>query len=200
MAAFKTFNNDPLTRRNQDHMLQETLEAHQAQAGDLWVFGYGSLIWRPEFEFSERHLTRVYGWHRALQMWSTLNRGTPECPGLVLALLRGGSCQGVVFRIPKAHSEQALQDLWQREMPGGVYEPRWLRCATPQGHVSALAFTLSHSSPSYCGQLSTEQYRHIFRQSCGRYGTTHEYTLRTYESLLREGIDDHALAGLLKLI
>lgn len=199
MAAFKTFTSNPLTRRSEEHRLQETLEAHQAQAGDLWIFAYGSLIWRPEFEFSERHIARVYGWHRALHMWSTLNRGTPDCPGLVLALLRGGSCQGVVFRIPQAQSQQALRDLWQREMPGGVYEPRWLRCITPTGNVNALAFTLPHSSPSYCGQLSPEQYRHIFRQSCGRYGTTHDYALRTYESLLAEGIDDRALAALLKL-
>jgi glutathione-specific gamma-glutamylcyclotransferase len=182
------------------HLQHRTLAQWHAQRSDLWVFGYGSLIWRPEFEFSERRPARVHGWHRALQMWSQINRGTPECPGLVFALLSGGSCQGVVFRIPKTLGEKALHDLWFREMPGEVYDPRWLRCATPQGPVSALAFTLARSSPSYCGDLKPAQYRQIFSQACGRYGTTLDYAERTYKSLLAEGIDDHALARLLRLV
>jgi glutathione-specific gamma-glutamylcyclotransferase len=188
-----------LPGREPEKMLSEVLAQWKDQGRDLWVFGYASLIWRPEFDFTERRAARVHGWHRALEMWSRINRGTPECPGLVFALLRGGSCQGVVFRIPKAKVDQALKDLWFREMPTGVYDPRWLRCATAQGTVNALAFTLPHSSPSYCGQLSPKQYRHIFAESCGRYGTTLDYAQRTYESLLAEGIDDHALAKLLKL-
>ena len=181
-------------------LLAQVRDQWHYQGGDLWVFGYASLIWRPEFEFEERRAARVHGWHRALHMWSTLNRGTPECPGLVFALLRGGSCQGVVFRIPEALAHRALDDLWSREMPGDVYEPRWLRCATAEGSVSALAFTLPQSSPSYCGKLSAPQYYQIFRQACGRYGTTLDYAQRTYECLLAEGIDDQALAQLLKLI
>jgi glutathione-specific gamma-glutamylcyclotransferase len=168
--------------------------------GDLWVFGYASLIWRPEFEFAERRAARVHGWHRALQMWSTINRGSPECPGLVFALLSGGSCQGVVFRIPKKRAVQALDDLWFREMPGDVYEPRWLRCATSQGLVSALAFTLPRGSKSFCGELTPKQYRQIFSSASGRYGTTLDYAQRTYDSLLAEGIDDQALKRLLKHI
>jgi glutathione-specific gamma-glutamylcyclotransferase len=199
MSAFKTFTSDPRTRRSHEHRLAETQQEYQAQNADLWIFGYGSLIWRPEFDYSERRPARVHGWHRALQMWSTLNRGSPDCPGLVLALLSGGSCQGVVFRVPKARGPQALKDLWEREMPGGVYEPRWLRCITPAGAVRALAFTLPRSSPSYCGELAAEQYRHIFQAACGRYGTTLDYTKRTYESLLAEGIHDRALERLLKL-
>lgn len=189
----------PLPGREPEKMLHDALAHWQNQGGDLWVFGYASLIWRPEFDFTERHAARVHGWHRALEMWSRVNRGTPECPGLVFALLRGGSCQGVVFRIPEDQAEQALEDLWLREMPTGVYDPRWLRCATSSGIVNALSFTLSRHSPSYCGQLSPAQYRHIFAQSCGRYGTTLDYAQRTYQSLLAEGIDDHALARLLKL-
>lgn len=171
----------------------------RSQGDDLWVFGYASLIWRPEFEFVERRPARVHGWHRALEMWSTINRGTPDRPGLVFALLHGGSCHGVVFRIPAVHAPQALEDLWSREMPGDVYDPRWLRCHTQGGTVNALAFTLSRSSPSYCGPLPAEQYRQIFEDSCGRYGTTLDYAQRTYESLLSQGIHDRALAQILKL-
>jgi glutathione-specific gamma-glutamylcyclotransferase len=192
--------NSPKMPHTDDAALARTLAQWQAQQGDLWVFGYASLIWRQEFEFAERRAARVHGWHRALEMWSTINRGSPECPGLVFALLAGGSCEGVVFRIPKAQAEKALDDLWFREMPGDVYDPRWLNCATPQGQVSALAFTLSKRSPSYCGELEAQQYRQIFSQACGRYGTTLDYAQRTYESLLAEGIDDHALAELLRLV
>jgi glutathione-specific gamma-glutamylcyclotransferase len=170
-----------------------------AQRGDLWIFGYASLIWRPEFEWTERRAAKAFGWHRALQMWSTINRGSPECPGLVFALLRGGSCQGVAFRIPKALAAQSLRAIWQREMPGDVYEPRWLTCHTPQGPIQALAFTLPHSSPSYSGVLSDAQYRHIFQTACGRYGTTLDYAQRTDEGLREEGIEDPALKQLLRL-
>jgi glutathione-specific gamma-glutamylcyclotransferase len=200
MASPRPPKNDLNIERHSVQALQRIRQEWQAQQGDLWVFGYASLIWRPEFDFTERRAARVHGWHRALQMWSQINRGTPECPGLVFALLSGGSCQGVVFRIPQAKAEQALEDLWFREMPGDVYEPRWLHCATPQGAVSALAFTLSKRSPSYCGELEPAQYRKIFSQASGRYGTTLDYAQRTYEGLLAEGIDDHALARLLKLI
>jgi glutathione-specific gamma-glutamylcyclotransferase len=200
MSAQKLSKNSPKAPSDPANLLARTMEQWCARQRDLWVFGYASLIWRPEFEFTERRAARVHGWHRALQMWSHINRGTPECPGLVFALLAGGCCQGVVFRIPKAHAEKALHDLWFREMPGDVYDPRWLRCATPQGNVDALAFTLSHSSPSYCGQLAPAQYAQIFSEACGRYGSTLDYAQRTYESLLAEGIDDHALARLLKLI
>ena len=200
MASRNTPKSSPELRHDSAQALLRTREEWQAQKADLWVFGYASLIWRPEFEFSERRTARVRGWHRALQMWSSINRGTPECPGLVFALLAGGSCQGVVFRIAKSQASQALDDLWFREMPGDVYDPRWLSCATPQGQVRALAFTLSKRSPSYCGELEAQQYRQIFSQACGRYGTTLDYAQRTYESLLAEGIDDHALARLLKMV
>jgi glutathione-specific gamma-glutamylcyclotransferase len=200
MALHKPSHDNIRAKPDSDRALQRIVEEWRSQQGDLWVFGYASLIWRPEFEFDEWRSARVHGWHRALQMWSTINRGTPECPGLVFALLRGGSCQGVVFRIPKARAEQALHDLWFREMPGDVYDPRWLRCATPQGPVSALAFTLSKSSLSYCGELAPAQYRQIFSQACGRYGTTLDYARLTYESLQEHGINDHALARLLRMV
>ena len=139
---------------------------------DLWVFGYASLIWRPEFEAVEQRLARLHGYHRALKMWSRVNRGTPDCPGLVFALLSGGSCQGVAFRIPKAQGEQALRQLWPREMITGVYDPKWLRCQTSGGVVRALTFTLPRHSPNYTGELSAARYQQIFAQASGRYGST----------------------------
>lgn len=165
--------------------------------GDLWIFGYASLIWRPDFDFEERRAAHVRGWHRALRMWSRVNRGTPDIPGLVFALLTGGSCHGMAFRVQRQHAPAILETLWEREMPTGVYDPRWLHCATPQGPVSALAFTLSRRSPNYTGALSPEQYRQIFAQACGRYGSTHDYAHQTYVSLKAHGIHDKALEQLL---
>ncbi len=107
----------------------------------------------PSFEAQEQHISRVWGWHRALKMWSRLNRGSPECPGLVFALLPGGSCQGVAYRVGRDQADEVLVRLWEREMPMDVYTPSWLPCNTPQGPVKALAFTLPRSSPSFTGQL-----------------------------------------------
>jgi cation transport protein ChaC len=166
---------------------------------DLWIFGYASLIWRPDFDFSEQRRARVHGWHRALKMWSRINRGTPECPGLVFALLSGGSCHGVVYRVPRHEVPEVVARLWLREMVTGVYDPRLLRCTTDKGPVPALAFTLSRRSPNFTGELSEARYRQIFADSCGRYGTTHDYARQTLESLRHHGISDAALARLLNL-
>jgi glutathione-specific gamma-glutamylcyclotransferase len=180
-------------------MLNRTLEEWGGHR-DLWVFGYGSLIWRPEFDFAERRPAKVHGWHRALKMWSRINRGTPEKPGLVFGLLSGGSCQGVVFRIPKAWGREVLAALWAREMKMAVYDPKWLTCHTTQGPVEALAFTLSRRSPSHTGVLTPQEYRRIFTEATGIYGTTYDYAHRTLEELKRHNIHDRGLEKLLKLI
>jgi glutathione-specific gamma-glutamylcyclotransferase len=180
-------------------MLEDAIAQWRATQGDLWVFGYASLIWRPEFEFTEQRAARVMGYHRALKMWSSINRGTPECPGLVFALLAGGSCKGVVFRIPALVAEVALRQLWPREMPNAVYDPKWLRCQTGAGVISALAFTLSKRSPSFTDDLSPAQYRQIFGEASGRYGTTWDYAQQTLAQLEALGIHDAALTRLLRL-
>lgn len=185
--------------RDPAKLLERTLREWD-DAGDLWVFGYGSLIWRPDFDFVERRPARVHGWHRALKMWSRINRGTPERPGLVFGLLTGGCCRGVVFRVPRAQGAPTLRTLWAREMVTGVYDPRWLRADTPAGPVRALAFTLSRKSPHHTGELTPEQYRAIFAEASGKYGTTHDYAHRTLEELRRHEIRDRNLERLLKLI
>ncbi|HJV62427.1 MAG TPA: gamma-glutamylcyclotransferase [Albitalea sp.] len=166
---------------------------------DLWVFGYASLIWRPEFEAVEQRPATVYGYHRALQMRSTVNRGTPECSGLVFALVSGGSCRGMVYRVDPRRADAELERLWAREMPTGVYDPKWLPCRTPQGSVHALAFTLSRSSPSYVGPLADDAMLDILRRACGRYGTTLDYLVGTAASLRGCGIRDREIERLVEL-
>jgi cation transport protein ChaC len=167
---------------------------------DIWVFAYGSLIWKPDFDYEERRPALVHGWHRALKMWSRINRGTPERPGLVFGMLSGGCCRGMVYRIPKSQGHDALSRLWSREMVTAVYDPRWLVAQTPQGPVRALAFTLSRKSPSHTGELSEEEYRAIFELASGIYGTTLDYAHRTLEELRRHDIRDRNLEKLLRLI
>lgn len=188
----------PLPGRDPARLLARTLD-EWGGAEDVWLFAYGSLIWRPEFDFAERRPARVRGWHRALAMWSRVNRGTPAQPGLVFALLSGGSCRGVVFRIPRAAVADTLTTLWQREMVTGTYEPRWLACDTPDGPVRALAFTLSRRSPGHTGRLPDDEIRRIFATARGRYGSTLDYARLTSESLRAIGIEDRALARLLRL-
>lgn len=164
---------------------------------DLWVFAYASLIWRPDFDVAERLLARVPGWHRALKMWSRVNRGTPACPGLVFALLSGGSCNGMVLRVARRDVPEVLEKLWLREMVTGVYDPKWLTCSTPSGPIRALAFTLSRQSPNFSGELTAQRYLQIFEHARGRYGTTLDYAFQTFEGLSAQGIHDRALGRLL---
>ena len=181
---------------------QPMLERAIAQWGghqDLWLFGYGSLIWKPEFDFTERRPARVHGWHRALKMWSRINRGTPANPGLVFGLLSGGSCQGIAFRIPQRDGLETLGRLWLREMVTAVYDPRWLDCVTSHGTVKALAFTLSRRSPHFTGELDDALYCSIFASATGRYGTSIDYARQTLLELKRHGIHDAALARLVRL-
>lgn len=166
---------------------------------DLWIFGYASLIWRPEFDAAEHRPALVRGWHRALRMRSRVNRGTPEQPGLVYALMSGGMCRGMVYRIPKERGRAELERLWLREMPTGVYDPRWLRCHTADGDVMALAFTLSRRSPNYTGRIDDPALLAILRHARGRYGSTLDYLVRTAEVLRQHRMCDRESERLLAL-
>jgi cation transport protein ChaC len=164
---------------------------------DLWVFGYASLIWRPEFESPEQRPARVQGWHRALRMRSQVNRGTPDCPGLVFALLPGGACRGVAYRVPASRARQEMHRLWEREMVTGVYDPRLLRARTPSGEVQALTFTLSRDSPACLPPLDDQRLLHILRHACGRFGTTLDYLVQTWQALRERGIHDREIERLM---
>lgn len=173
------------------------LLAHWGGHGDLWVFGYASLIWRPEFDAAEQQPALVRGWHRALRMRSQINRGTPEQPGLVFALLQGGACRGFAYRLPARRVESELRRLWAREMPNGTYDPRLLHAITPLGEVQALAFTLSRSSPAWLPPLPDTQLVHILRHARGRYGSTLDYLTETARALAAHGVHDAEVARMM---
>ena len=189
-----------LPHRDPASLLHQTVRQWlQAGGGDLWVFGYASLIWRPEFESVERRPAKVYGWHRALEMRSRINRGTPERPGLVFALVSGGSCRGFAYRVAQTRARAEQERLWAREMPTGVYDPRWLPCHTTQGRVQALGFALSRASPNYIGPIDDAHMLDTLRNATGRYGTTLGYLIDTADCLREHGIRDKEIERLVAL-
>ncbi|WP_206997401.1 gamma-glutamylcyclotransferase [Trinickia mobilis] len=187
-----------LTDEQMAASLADTLQGWDGSS-DLWLFGYGSLIWNPGLPTVEAVRARVHGYHRGLYLWSRVNRGTPEQPGLVLALDRGGSCSGIAFRLAGATARPHLEALWRREMAMGSYRPSWLPCALAHGQrVLALSFVMRRDVPTYTGKLPDGVVKTVLRCARGRYGTTLDYVSRTVEALRESGMPDRALEALLE--
>jgi cation transport protein ChaC len=179
-----------------DEELRATQAACLARLGkgcDLWLFGYGSLIWNPCFEFAERRLARVHGWHRRFCLWTHLGRGSTERPGLMLGLERGGSCHGVVFRLPAETIETELDVVWRREMVTAAYVPTWVRAATEAGNVPAVAFTINCAHSRYAGRLDEAATVEALALAEGPLGTNREYLFNTVAHLEGLGLHDRAL-------
>src|SRR5258708_35224109 len=164
--------------------------------GDLWVFGSGSLMWRPGFEFIEQVPARLIGEHRALCVYSLVHRGTPEKPGLVLALDRGRACRGCAFRVAEKDRAATVAYLREREQVTSVYREVtrsvWLENEARQ-RVSALAYVVDRGHVQYAGRLSlAEQLRHVL-QGHGQSGVNREYVLATVKAIEAAGFPDTQL-------
>jgi glutathione-specific gamma-glutamylcyclotransferase len=171
---------------------------------DLWVFGYGSLMWRPGFRYLERVPARLIGLHRALCVYSFVHRGTPEKPGLVLGLDRGGACRGIAYRVAAADFGPTIAYLREREQVTSVYletSRRITLATTPSRDVTALVFLVDRSHPQYAGRLDLERQVHLVRQGHGRSGANRDYVLSTVAEIEAQGCHDaglHAIAERLK--
>ncbi len=168
--------------------------------GDVWVFAYGSLIWNPLFGYDERLSARIHGYHRELCLRSILGRGSLDRPGLVLGLDLGGSCHGLVYRLPAAEAEEDLRLLWRREMVVGSYRPRWVKAKADGRVVDALAFVVNRHHPQYAARVSEAEVVETLLTARGAWGTSHAYFLQTLEGLRSHGIFDRHLERIARLL
>ncbi len=168
-------------------------------AGDgVWLFAYGSLIWNPAIAFAERRFARINGWHRAFCLSTVAGRGTPDAPGLVLGLDRGGACTGAAFRVAEADIETELALLWQREMLSGSYAPRWVPVRGEDGgaFARAIAFTIRRDGPYYTARLPRDELVRRLSTAAGALGSSADYLLQTRDGLRAMGIRDRWVEGL----
>ena len=185
-----------------DEQLAASMEAALRTAptpGDLWLFAYGSLVWNPMVCFTERVPGRIFGYHRRFCLLSRINRGTPEQPGLVLALEKGGSCSGMLYRIPAAAKTKELRLLWRREMLMNSYVPRWLPARGDKGAViPALAFVVNPRCSGYAGRLPETEIVRRLTQAHGLYGSGTDYLKATAAGLAASGLRCRHLETLVK--
>lgn len=160
----------------------------------LWVFGYGSLMWRPGFDFAERLPATLHGFHRSLCLFSHVHRGTPERPGLVLGLDHGGSCRGVAFRVPEETREAVLAYLRERELVTAAYREILHPLRLADGRlVRGIAYVVDIRHPQYAGRLPRETILSHVLQGVGRSGSNPDYVLATHAHLAELGITDRLL-------
>lgn len=168
-------------------------------AHDMWVFGYGSLIWNPEFPVAEQVIARASGWHRSFCMRSIHHRGTEAAPGLVLALDAdpAAHCDGVAFRVTPGAEEATLQALRDRELISSAYLERWLAVELTDGRqVQALVFVIDPDHVQYCGGLPLEEQAQIIARAVGGRGPNRDYLFATASHLADLGIGDADLEWL----
>jgi len=159
-----------------------------------WVFGYGSLIWRPGFDFVEKSPALLRGAHRQLCIYSFRHRGTEAEPGLVFGLMPGGSCHGMAFSVDPDRWPDVLEYLREREMDRGVYREAWRPIRLRSGEtVTALAFVAAAEHPQFAGKLDIEAQLRFVRQGVGESGANPEYVLETAAHLKALGIRDRVL-------
>ena len=185
-----------------DEELEVCLRAAWAKrpAGDIWVFGYGSLMWNPAFHFAEQKVAVVHGWHRRFCLWMRGGRGTPDNPGLMLALDRGGCCRGLAFKLSPEDAEHELLLLWRREMMSGSYQARWLDAHTDDGPVKAVTFVANRSHARFAGVLPTDEIARYIANACGPLGTCAEYLHETVDHLHALGFRDASLERIRTLV
>jgi cation transport protein ChaC len=183
------------TPEEMERTLQAILRDHDSSQ-DLHVFGYGSLMWNPGLEHAGAARARVFGWHRRFCIRSVVGRGAPETPGLMLALDRGGSCTGVVFRIPAAKVRAELALLWRREMTWGSYQARWVNASAGSAQVRAVTFVVDRGQERYLQYLPPQDTARLIATGCGQLGTCRAYFDATVGKLRELGIRDRTMEAL----
>lgn len=174
--------------------------ARFAPEEDIWVFGYGSLIWNPAFHFEEKRIARIHGLHRRFCLETPLGRGSPEQPGRVLGLDRGGSCAGMAFRLAPEKAHDELSILWRREMVSDAYRATVVRAHTDRGPVRAATFVINRKSPRYCGETDLDKVAFSIARAEGWLGPCSDYLFQTLEHLQELGLHDRYLEKLARKV
>ena len=166
-----------------------------AESKSFWVFGYGSLMWNPGFAYQERRHAVLPGFHRRFCIQSTIYRGTPEQPGLVLGIDAGGECQGMAFKVDAAHRERVLTYLYERELPSQVYNPTWVSILIDGEPIEALTFVVKRDHIKFIC-LPEDEMAAIIASCVGANGSNFEYLQNTVHALHELGVPDLDLDAL----
>jgi len=185
-----------------DEWVDRMIGTHPAVHSSTRLFAYGSLVWKPEIEYVGEEVGVARGWHRAFCFRIERFRGTPEQPGLMMALDRGGQCKGVLYNLPEGDLEQQFGKLFRREF---TYKPansvpRWITVKTASGTIKALTFVMNRASPRYVGRMPLEAVADVLSRACGHWGTGAEYLLNSVTQLAAKGIADGNLWRLQRLV
>ncbi|OWW20178.1 gamma-glutamylcyclotransferase [Noviherbaspirillum denitrificans] len=184
------------------HAMTSRLLSSHADGEDAWLFAYGSLIWKPECEHVEERCGTAQGWHRSFCFRVWRFRGTRECPGLMMALDRGGQCKGVLLRLPAASLREQVDRLCRREItvkPANT-SPRWVTVVSDGIRLRAIAFVMNRTARAYVGKLSPEETAEVLVKACGHWGSGAEYLFNTVCKLEERGIHDRYLWQLQRLV
>lgn len=167
---------------------------------EIWVFGYGSLIWNPAFHYAERQASHLYGFHRRFCLWSLMGRGCERNPGLMLGLMPGGSCRGIAYRIAPDQVASELDILWRREMFTGAYRPVWVRLRAAQNVLHAITFVVDPNHQRCAGRLDDETVVRHISVAEGPLGRGSDYLFQTADHLRELGLEDPHLGRLARMV
>jgi cation transport protein ChaC len=167
---------------------------------DLWVFGYGSLMWNPALHVTESRRAAVTGWTRSFCLQLIIGRAMPDRPGLMLAIEEGEGLTGVVHRIDRDAIEAETSVLWMREMLSGAYIPAWLECETPDGIVQAITFVINKAHDRYSGPVPIEEQARLIATAEGQAGNNRDYLYRCRGELQRMGVEDPYVEALFSAV
>jgi glutathione-specific gamma-glutamylcyclotransferase len=194
----------PANWRLSDQEIENSRRAALSGLGtghDLWIYGYGSLMWDPGFHFAEVRLADLQGYQRRFSYRTTLGRGCPEQPGLMLSLEQGpGCCRGLAFRVAADMVDDETTIVWRREMIRGGYRPALLPVSTPQGEITALAFAPNLAHPDYVGELPLQETAAIIARGAGVLGTNRQYLENLVAQIEHLDIDDAYMTQLLEQV
>ncbi len=202
MAPGQVFSSQfaPLSEADRARSLKGALGLRPRPGRGLWLFAYGSLMWKPGFAHGRAEPARLDGWHRAMCVWTVLARGTPAGPGLSLGLMPGGTCTGLALCIDEAAIDTALATLWQREMWTDVYHPTWAPVTIGTQEITALAFTVNRESRQFAGGVAPARIVEHIAEATGQRGSCRDYLAQTVEKLRALRIHDPDLEALAEAV